>query len=145
VAYPNPVPGLVIRYSYLWAHEYQRGLEEGLKDRPCAIVLVATDTGDGQEVTVLPITHTPPSDPRLVVEIPMSVKQRLRLDHERSWVVLSEANRFFWHGPDLRPVAMGDMASVSYGPLPYALFEDIRQKFISAIRARRAQRIPRSE
>ena len=35
---PTPRPGLVIRYAYLWADEHRRGAEEGLKDRPCAIV-----------------------------------------------------------------------------------------------------------
>ena len=35
---PKPRPGLVISYAYLWAGEYGRGAEEGLKDRPCAII-----------------------------------------------------------------------------------------------------------
>jgi hypothetical protein len=35
-----PAPGLVIRYVYLWSHEWVRGQEEGVKDRPCAIILV---------------------------------------------------------------------------------------------------------
>lgn len=35
---PKPIPGLVIRYSYLWCSEYLEGREEGQKDRPCAIV-----------------------------------------------------------------------------------------------------------
>jgi hypothetical protein len=32
-----------------------------------------------------------------------------------------------------------------YGQLPYTLFEEIRAKFIGAIRARRAGVVPRSE
>jgi hypothetical protein len=39
----------------------------------------------------------------------------------------------------------GNLASVVYGPLPFALFEDIRTKFIAAIRAKRASIVPRSE
>ena len=31
MALPKPVPGLVIRCSYLWAGEYGRGQEEGIK------------------------------------------------------------------------------------------------------------------
>jgi hypothetical protein len=63
-----PVPGLVIRYSYLWSAEHARGQEEGVKDRPCAIIFTtANDAGD-QVVTVLPISHTPPSNPLLAVE-----------------------------------------------------------------------------
>jgi hypothetical protein len=145
VAFPEPAPGLVIRYSYLWAEEYKRGREEGLKDRPCAVVLVTTIEDDERVVTVLPISHAPPADPMLAVEIPALVKRRLKLDDERSWVVLTEANRFFWPGPDLRPSTPRDSASVAYGPLPFALFEEIRTKFIAAIRAKRASLVPRSE
>jgi hypothetical protein len=145
VAFPAPVPGLVIRYSYLWASEHARGLEEGVKDRPCAVVLVSTDEAGDQVVTVLPISHAPPSDPRLAVEIPAAVKRRLGLDDDRSWVVVTEANRFTWPGPDLRPAIAGDLASVAYGLLPYVLFEQVRLKFIAAIKAHGARMVPRSE
>ena len=145
MAFPEPVPGLVIRYSYLWMEEYKRGQEEGVKDRPCAVILVTTNEDDERVVTVLPISHSPPADSKLVVEIPAPVKRRLKLDEQRSWVVLTEANRFVWPGPDLRPSKPGDSASVAYGPLPYTLFEEIRTKFIAAIRAKRASVVPRSE
>ena len=36
---PKPEPGLVIRYSYLWHAGHRQGREEGVKDRPRAIVL----------------------------------------------------------------------------------------------------------
>ena len=61
---PVPKPGLVIRYAYLWEAEARQGREEGTKDRPCAIVLVVLREGDHPIVRVLPVTHTPPSDPR---------------------------------------------------------------------------------
>ena len=143
--FPEPVPGLVIRYSYLWAEEYGSGREEGVKDRPCAIILVSIEDADEQMVTVLPVTHSLPSIPELAVEVPQAAKRRLGLDDERCWVVLSEANRFVWPGPDLRPARRGDAASIAYGPLPYALFETIRRKFIAAVRVRRAGIVPRSE
>jgi hypothetical protein len=38
---PRPEPGLVLSYAYLWRHEDNRGLEEGLKARPCAVLLAA--------------------------------------------------------------------------------------------------------
>jgi hypothetical protein len=145
VAFPEPAPGLVIRYSYLWAEEHKRGQDEGVKDRPCPVIVVTANDDDERVVTVLPISHSPPADPALAVEIPASVKRRLKLDDERSWVVLTEVNRFIWPGPDLRPSKPGDSASVGYGPLPFALFEEIRTKFIAAIRAKRARVVPRSE
>jgi hypothetical protein len=47
VSWPTPTPGLVIRYSYLWRNEAAAGREEGVKDRPCAIVLaVEIENGD---------------------------------------------------------------------------------------------------
>ena len=141
---PDPVPGLVIRYSYLWKAEYGRGQEEGVKDRPCAIILVSVDDGGDRVVTVLPISHTPPADAALAVELPAATKRRLGLDDERSWVVLTKANRFLWPGPDLRPARPGDAASVAYGLLPFGLFETIRRQFIAAIRARRVRIVPRS-
>jgi hypothetical protein len=145
VAFPTPVPGLVIRYSYLWASEHARGQEEGIKDRPCAIVLL-TVTGEADErvVTVLPITHSQPADLRLAIEIPHATKRRLGLDDARSWVVLAEANRFVWPGPDLRPAIPGDADSVAHGLLPYALFETVRLTFISALKARIAHTVPRT-
>lgn len=145
MAFPVPVPGLVIRYSYLWASEHARGQEEGVKDRPCAVVLTTADEAGDQVVTVLPISHTPPSNPLLAVEIPAVVKRRLKLDDERSWVVLAEANRFTWPGPDLRPLQPGNAQSTAYGFLPYSLFEDIRIKLIAALKGRAVSTVPRTQ
>jgi hypothetical protein len=144
VPFPVPVPGLIIRYSYLWASEHERGQEEGVKDRPCAIVLATAGEAGEKVVTVLPITHSPPADPRLGIEIPHATKRRLGLDDARSWVTFTEANRFVWPGPDLAPAKPGNSASVAYGLLPYALFEQIRLKFIDALEARTSQTVPRT-
>jgi hypothetical protein len=91
----RPIPGQVIRYSYLWADEYRRGREDSVKDRPCVIVMSVESLDDGNEVvTVLPVTHSPPNEAALAVEIPHVTKLRLGLDDLRSWIVVSEANRF---------------------------------------------------
>ncbi len=111
----------MIRYSYLSASEHALGREEGVKDRPCAIVLTVAGEAGEAVVTVLPITHSQPPDLRLAVEIPHATKHRLGLDDARSWVVLIEANRFVWPVPDLRPTTQGDTRSVAYGLLPYTL------------------------
>ena len=145
MAFPTPVPGLVIRYSYLWADEYARGREEGSKDRPCAIILATADEDGEQVVTVLPITHSPPANLSLDVEIPPDTKRRLGLDDARSWVILGEANRFIWPGPDVRPQSGGDSSSVAYGPLPFRLYETIRLKFIAILKARMAKAVPRTD
>ena len=132
MSWPVPRPGLVIRYSYLWESEARLGREEGAKDRPCAIILVLLREGEHPIVRVLPVTHAPPVDPADALEIPQPTKQRLGLDSERSWVMLSEANDFIWPGPDLRPAVNGDPASVAYGMLPPG--------FMAVLRERLAQR-----
>ena len=142
---PAPIPGLVIRYSYLWHSEHLQGREEGVKDRPCAVVLVtATDEG-GEVVTVLPVTHTPPADASLALEIPITVKQRLGLDGERSWIVFAEANRFVWPGPDLRPLPGRDISTIAYGVLPPKFFELLKARLLQAAQARRTRIAPRTD
>jgi hypothetical protein len=145
VALPAPVPGLVIRYSFLWCEAAARGEEEGVKDRPCAIVLVSEDRGGEKIVLVLPVTHSPPAEPDLAVEIPIETKRRLGLDHHRSWIVVTDANRFSWPGPDLRPGAGVAGSSVAYGFLPRGLFYEVREKFARAIERRLASIIRRTE
>lgn len=141
---PKPIPGLVIRYGYLWAEEHDEGREEDRKDRPCAIVLASWTAGDVSSVVVLPITHSPPASGDLAVEIPRMTKLRLGLDDDRSWIVLSEANRFTWSGPDLRPSFASDIASVAYGELPADLFREVRGAFVQAYRERRARLVQRT-
>jgi hypothetical protein len=122
---PEPHPGLVIGYAFLWADEHDRGLEEGRKDRPCAIILAQRREGDGVRVTVAPITHAEPADAAMAVELPTETKRRLGLDEARSWVVVSELNRFLWPGPDLRPVSHATPDHFAYGALPPVLFARI--------------------
>ena len=132
MALPTPVPGLVIRYAYLWRAEHLRGLEEGLKDRPCAVVLVVEDEDGRPTVTVVPVTHSPPYNAGDAIEIPPATKRRLGLDDDRSWIVVSEANVFGWPGPDIRPAVSGRFETVAYGMLPANLFREVRERFLRA-------------
>ena len=79
------------------------------------------------------------------MEIPAPVKERLRLDADPSWVVLSEWNEFVWPGPDLRRAPGGDESSVAYGMLPPGLFAIIRDRILALATARQARRVPRTE
>ncbi len=142
---PEPTPGLVIGYAYLWHEEARRGREEGGKDRPCVIVLNAFQGEPGSVVTVAPVTHRPPADPKTAVELPAETKRRLGLDDARSWVVVGEVNRFHWPGPDLRPVPGSDPPSFSYGLLPAKLFLRIRERLIDVASSRGASVVRRSE
>ena len=135
MAIPVPEPGLVVSYEYLWRSEYEQGREEGRKDRPCVIVVATRVVGEQTIVTVVPVTHSAPSDPANAVEIPLVTKRRLGLDGVRSWVVATEVNRFVWPGPDVRPIAP---ERFDYGPLPPDLFGRVRNR-VGAIAA--AQRL----
>jgi hypothetical protein len=145
VALPRPAPGLVIRYSYLWRREQIEGREEGQKDRPCAIVAsIRKDESGNTRVLVLPITHSVPENSNLAVEIPAKVKERLKLDDQQSWVVLSEWNDFVWPGPDLRRLPNADDNSVAYGMLPPTLFSSIRDRFLAIARAGKGSQVKRT-
>jgi hypothetical protein len=129
---------MVIRYAFSWRIEHLQGREEGAKDRPCALLLVVNDDGGDRKVVVLPITHTPPHDPGLAIEIPPATKRRLKLDGARSWIVASGANRFTRPGHDLRPLTSGDVATVVYGELPGDLFRRARDLWLSLASSRRS-------
>jgi hypothetical protein len=122
---PRPEAGLVVRYSYLWHAEHIQGREEGIKDRPCAIILAIAG--------------------KKAVEIPAPVKRRLGLDSERSWVVLSEWNECLWPSADLRPTGRHKGAFVAYGLLPPKFFDYLRRRFLALVEKRKARRVERTE
>lgn len=124
----EPQIGLVIRHVYLWRDEAGEGHGEGRKARPCVVVHTRLNEYNNTEVYIAPITHTPPGSLEYAKEIPLETKQRLRLDHERSWIITNEVNRFTWKGPDIRRTLSGEWA---YGRLPpgltKAIIEQIRR------------------
>ena len=137
---PEPRPGLVLRYGYLWADEHDQGRDEGVKARPC-VVVVATQRIEGELlVTVVPITHT--AHGAGAVPLPSTTKARLGLDDEASWIVCTEVNRFVWPGPDLHPVARD--GRWAYGMLPAILYERIRRSLVGEIRRQRIRIVPRA-
>ena len=92
---PDPVPGLVLRYSYLSAKDAAAGAEEGDKDGPAAIVMTVA-RGSETRVFALAITHSAPSAGTEAMEVPAAVCKAAGLDAGRSWIVLSEFNEFLW-------------------------------------------------
>jgi hypothetical protein len=145
VSLPIPRPGLVISYAYLWAREHGGGIEEGAKNRPCAIV-AARQMIEGREVvTVVPITHTAPTDIGDGVEIPSGIKTLLGLDDQRSWIVVTETNDFLWPGPDLRPRSGTRPGRFDYGMLPPRFYAHVRDRIVQAHLHRRLKRVPRAE
>lgn len=125
-----PKPGEVINYSYLWEYEYRDGRDEGVKDRPVAVVIV-TQCSDGfDQLYVVPMTTKPPGRDQEAIEVPTAVRAQLGLKAERSWIVVSEWNRFTWPGYDVRPIARGS-PDISFGFLPSGLFRRVRDAIVA--------------
>ena len=141
---PVPEPGLVIGYAYLWRSQHEDGQEEGLKDRPCAIVLTTRNAHGETIVTVAPVTHRPPESRDAAVELPAATKQRLGLDDKRSWIIVSEVNRFIWPGPDLRPVSRTEPDRFDYGLLPPVLFQVVKERLVACAKAQQLRAVPRT-
>ena len=79
MALPDPKPGMVIRYDYVWAHDEAAGRSQG-KDRPACLVAASDGFARPRYVVLLPITHSPPSMNTIGIEIPARVKAFLGLD-----------------------------------------------------------------
>ena len=116
-----------------------------MKDRPCAVVVAFQDEESRTRVYALPITHSPPAANEDAIEIPALVKARLKLDSERSWVVVTEANIFAWPGPDLRFLPGRGPESTAYGFLPPGFFRVVRDRFLATHRSQRVSLVRRSE
>ncbi len=134
---PAPLPGLVIRYAFLWRREAEAGAQEARKERPAAIVIVSRKRRDEPaRIVVVPVTHSPPGDPATAVELPDVVARSLGLDDGRHWIICDEVNRFAWPGFDLRPVP-GRSGAWAYGMLPEAIYDEVLRRVIALDEARR--------
>ena len=138
MSFPEPKPGLVIRYAFLWSRDADRGADEASKDRPCAIVLAAYNKAGEIHTIVAPVTHSPPgkNDADSSLEIPATMCRNLGLDDGRHWLRLDELNRFIWPGFDLRP-RPDDPARWDYGMLPKDFFEQMRVGIVELDRVRK--------
>lgn len=129
--------GLVLRYSYLWAREHDRGEESGRKTRPtCVQVIVSSQ--HGSEISLLfPITSQPPNPGTRALALPEMEAQRARI-RLPAWVIVDEWNEeidlersFFIDDP--KPL----------GAFSKAFMKRIREAAIEAIKAKRYRAIPR--
>jgi len=140
VALPDPKPGLVIRYDYLWMHEAAAGRDQG-KTRPAC--LVAADSAVlPRYVVLLPITHTPPAGGTVGIEIPARVSQALGLDDAPNWVIVSEHNIDEWPNAGLSPLpSRPDVFSCGF--VPPRLFARIRACFLELARSKKSRTVHR--
>lgn len=140
-------PGLVLKYSYLWAEAAQDGRDEGSKDRPAVVVLAREMVADTLIVTVAAITHSPPRGTQDSVRLSDVVKARLGLDADASWVVTDELNSFVWPGHDLRPLGprYAQKADDCYfGYVPNSVLQAVIRSIARNRDLRRMQAVKRS-
>jgi hypothetical protein len=129
-----PKAGAVISFCYLWRREFEAGLVEGSKARPCLVVAVEPERGQGLArpwVTVLPMTRQPAGD-LAAVAMPVDTKRRLGVDDDASWIVLEEANAFLWPGYDIRALPSAD--TWLYGYVGRGLFSTVRRDLADLLR-----------
>jgi hypothetical protein len=140
VALPEPKPGLVIRYDYLWTREAAAGRDHG-RDRPACLVAASDSTASPRFVVILPITHAQPDPDTVAIEIPPKVHQAVGLDDAPSWVIVSEHNVDEW--PNGLTSIPGRPGAFSYGFIPPGLFAQIKSKFLELARQRRSHSVQR--
>jgi len=88
-------------------------------------VVVATIIRDDRiQLLVAPLTHAEPERSSEAIEVPLNVRRQLGLDRDRSWIVLTELNRFIWPGPDVR-IAPGQ-ESPFHDAIPDWLFFQVK-------------------
>ena len=130
----TPERGDVIEFSFLWKHEREAGLLEGVKDRRCVIVAILEG---GRRVVVMPGT-----EPDHGSKIPLP-GGALGLERQ-SWIVTSELNITLWPGHDLRPARKPSGAWWRYGRLSDALRQRVADAMKARIRAGQANVVTRT-
>jgi len=128
VTLPEPRPGLIIRYDYLWTKEAATGRDQG-KERPACLVAAMDSASSPRLVVILPITHTRPNRTSIGVEIPARVREVLGLDDVPCWIIVSEHNVDEWPNGGLAPLP-GRPGVFSYGFIPPGLFAQVKERFL---------------
>lgn len=141
MALPEPRPGLVVRYDYLWTEEATAGRDQG-KDRPACLVAASDSSTRPRFVILLPITHREPTGSTVGIGIPPKVRQAIGLDDEPCWVIVSEHNVDEWPNAGLRPLP-DRPGSFAYGFIPPRLFARIKAGFLELAKQGRSPGIKR--
>lgn len=140
---PDPVPGLIFRYGYLWLEEFEKKRIDPSKDRPaCILMRVVGKASPGLRTTgasaiapgdviIFPITTRRPPRNAVAVELSVDDKRLCRLDPEvPSWLVVSEFNADSWPNADISLVPGTNQ--FAYGFAPPGLMHRIRRSLAGA-------------
>ena len=138
---PEPKPGMVIRYDYLWTNEAAIGRNQG-KERPACLLAAMDSSSSPRFVVILPITHTQPSKDTVGFEIPTRVREVLGLHQAPCWIIVSEHNVDEWPNAGLAPLP-GRPGIFSYGFIPPGLFAQVKAKFLELYEKGQSGRVRR--
>lgn len=141
MALPDPKPGLIVRYDYLWTHEADAGRDQG-KGRPTCLIAATDPSVRPRYVVLLPMTHTRPTGDTVGIEVPERVREALGLDDMPSWVIVSEHNIDEWPNAGLSSLP-GLPDIFSYGFIPPGLFTQIRGRFLELARSNESRTVRR--
>ena len=141
MALPEPEPGLVIRYDYLWSREAAARRDQG-KERPACLVAAMHPAASPRFVVILPITHSRPDKKTSAIEIPAKVRKALGLGDAPSWIVVSEHNVDEWPNGGLASLP-GRQGVFSYGFIPPGLFTEVKRKFLELYETGRTESVRR--
>jgi hypothetical protein len=139
MALPEPRPGLVVGYDFLFREQADAGLETPGKPHPAAIILVVRQEVQTR-VSLVAISHAPPSpgDAPFRMKLTPAECRQMGLDAADHWINLRDINAFDWPGYDLVRSAPG--GGYVYGRMPKATFV----RLVEALRACAGRRsIPR--
>ncbi len=139
---PEPQPGQIIRFDYLWKREEERGAMQGMKDRPCVVLAKTTCEHTGAEaVIVCPITHSPPYEDQECVRISKKDSRQMGLSKSEQWVKTDEANVVPWSDPG---IIRATPTKWLFGRVPKYAFEAIRQSVLDCSKKQRLEMVNRS-
>jgi len=77
--------------------------------------------------------------------MPAGRRKESKLDDERSWVVVTEFNRFVWPGVDLQPRPGVTPRRYDFGVIPGKFIARVIEVFDAARRARRVAPVVRTD
>jgi hypothetical protein len=133
----TPQDGLVIRYSYLWAREHDRGEETGRKARPACLQIIMKRKQGGTIVMLFPITSQIPQSDRTALAIPDIEARRARLTTP-AWIILDEFNL------DTIETSLHINGIEPLGVFSSAFMKKVRSLAAERIRKGQYRRVPRA-
>lgn len=118
---PDPRPGLVVGYDFLFREQADAGMENASKPHPAAIILVL-DENVQTRVSLVAISHSPPSPSEAPYRLNLNPSEcrAMGLDSADHWINLRDINSFDWPGYDLVRSAPG--GNYVYGNMPKSTF-----------------------